>query len=285
VIALFFAPRLASQWGWGWNNVFGLALIPMIGSLLLFAYVAKDSPNQPPVRPLADYAKVGRMRDTWWFCLFYAVTFGGFVGLGSFVATFFSQHSELAAAKAGSLGALCVLSGSFFRPVGGYLSDRIGGIRLLSVLFAGIAATMFCQARMPSVVWATVWLFLCMGLLGMGNGAIFQLVPQRFPREIGMITGIVGAAGGIGGFLLPFGLKALKGMKQLDSYSYGFALFAMVAVGCAVALSYVSRRWQGSFVGHGGLATVEAHAESEVVAQPSHVLPAPIQSEVEEPVT
>ncbi|HEY1860550.1 MAG TPA: MFS transporter [Gemmataceae bacterium] len=266
VFALFFGPRLAYQWGWGWNNVFGLALVPMLGSLLLYALVAKDSPNQPPARPLSDYAKVGRMRDTWWFCLFYAVTFGGFVGLGSFVATFFSQQYELDAAKAGSLGALCVLSGSFLRPVGGYLSDRIGGIRLLIVLYAGVALTMCCQVGMPSVLWATVWLFLCMGLLGMGNGAIFQLVPQRFPREIGVITGIVGAAGGVGGFLLPFGLKGLKGLKQLDSYSSGFALFALVAVGCAIALRVVGRRWEGSFVGQGGLAAVEASANPTIVA-------------------
>jgi NNP family nitrate/nitrite transporter-like MFS transporter len=285
VFALFFGPRLASQWGWGWNNVFGLALIPMIASLVFFALFAKDSPNQPPARPLADYAKVGRLKDTWWFCLFYAVTFGGFVGLGSFVAIYFSQQYELNAANAGSLGALCVLSGSFLRPVGGYLADRMGGIRLLTVLYVGVGVTMSCQAAIPSVVWATVWLFLCMGLLGMGNGAIFQLVPQRFPREIGVITGIVGAAGGVGGFLLPFGLKALKGMKQLDSYSYGFALFALVAVGCAVALRAVARQWEGSFVRQGGLAATEVKRYREDTALTQSLgLPVPHPIEATEPV-
>jgi NNP family nitrate/nitrite transporter-like MFS transporter len=161
----------------------------------------------------------------------------------------------------------------------------MGGIRLLTVLYVGIGATMFCQAAIPSVVWATLWLFLCMGLLGMGNGAIFQLVPQRFPREIGVITGIVGAAGGVGGFLLPFGLKALKGVKELDSYSYGFALFALVAVGCAVALRAVARQWEGNFVRQGGLAATEdGRYRDDMALTPSLGLPAPHPMEATEPV-
>ena len=99
---------------------------------------------------------------------------------------------------------------------------------------------------------AAVVLFLAMGMLGMGNGAVFQLVPQRFPREIGVITGVVGAAGGVGGFFLP---TVLGGLRQLTgSYAYGFPLFALVALGSAGALTYVSRVWEASLVGAGGLA-------------------------------
>src|SRR5262245_54354107 len=120
---------------------------------------------------------------------------------------------------------------------------------------------------LPPLYIATALLFAGMGLLGMGNGAVFQLVPQRFPREIGVITGVVGAAGGVGGFFLP---TILGGLRQLTgSYAYGFPLFALVALGSALALSSVSRVWEGSFVGTGRLGAralapppVDAEAES-----------------------
>jgi NNP family nitrate/nitrite transporter-like MFS transporter len=98
-----------------------------------------------------------------------------------------------------------------------------------------------------------------MGCLGMGNGAVFQLVPQRFSREIGVVTGIVGAAGGIGGFFLP---SLLGGLRQLTgSFAGGFLIFALAAGVCAGALRYVARVWEGSFVGQGGVAaTVKATA-------------------------
>jgi NNP family nitrate/nitrite transporter-like MFS transporter len=264
VLALLIAPWLVKEWGWNWHNVFGAALIPMLASLTLYAFLAKDSPNQPPARPLADYAKVGRQADTWWFCLFYSVTFGGFVGLSSFIGVFFTQQYDLDVKKAGLLAAMCGISGSFLRPVGGYLSDRIGGIRLLILLYAGVALTMVGQATLPPLAWATALLFICMGLLGMGNGAVFQLVPLRFPKEIGLITGIVGAAGGIGGFLLPFGLKAFK--QWPGSYSYGFGLFALVCLCSVGALKWVSLKWEGNFVQQGGRAASEPAAESAVPA-------------------
>jgi NNP family nitrate/nitrite transporter-like MFS transporter len=106
-------------------------------------------------------------------------------------------------------------------------------------------------------------MFLGMGMLGMANGAVFQLVPQRFPKEIGVITGIVGAAGGIGGFFLP---NLLGGLRQLtDSFAGGFLAFGLTAFGCAVAMLYVSRSWETEFVGRGGLS---ASAEPEPAASP-----------------
>jgi NNP family nitrate/nitrite transporter-like MFS transporter len=106
-------------------------------------------------------------------------------------------------------------------------------------------------------------MFLGMGMLGMGNGAVFQLVPQRFPKEIGVITGIVGAAGGIGGFFLP---NLLGGLRQLtDSFAGGFLAFGLTAFACAAALLYVSLSWENHFVGRGGLST---RAEPEPAAAP-----------------
>ena len=98
---------------------------------------------------------------------------------------------------------LCVFAGSLLRPVGGYLSDRLGGLQVLTLLYVGVGTMMAGIAAGPALALATILMFLAMGMLGLANGAVFQLVPQRFSKEVGMVTGIVGAAGGLGGFFLP----------------------------------------------------------------------------------
>jgi NNP family nitrate/nitrite transporter-like MFS transporter len=247
-LATLFGPILAQKVGW--HAVFGLALIPMTLTLLVFVLFAKDSPRQPAPKPLADYAVVLKHADTWWFCMFYSVTFGGFVGLAVFLNSFFHLQYELDRVQAGYFATLCVISGSFLRPVGGYLADRFGGIRILTVLYLGVGILMLGLSALPPLAWGTALMFAAMGMLGMGNGSVFQLVPQRFPKEIGVITGIVGAAGGLGGFVLP---NLLGTLRQLTStFSGGFVIFALVGFGCAFALLQVSRAWEGAFVGKGG---------------------------------
>src|SRR3954447_14300621 len=177
-LATFFGPRLAQAWGW--HAVFGLALVPLLLTLVVFVIFARDSPRQPAPQPLAAYAAVLRLRDTWWFCLFYAVTFGGFVGLASFLNVFFLSQYDLTRIQAGNFATLCVIAGSFLRPLGGYLSDRLGGVRMLLVLYLGVGVTILGVSTLPPLGWATALLFAAMGLLGMGNGAVFQIVPQRF---------------------------------------------------------------------------------------------------------
>jgi NNP family nitrate/nitrite transporter-like MFS transporter len=249
-LAMFFGPKLAVRFGW--HGVFGLALIPVAMTLLIFVVFAKDSAKPPAPKPLRDYFAVLRHADTWWFNLFYSVTFGGFVGLASYLSIFFFDHYSLEKVQAGQFVTLCVIAGSFLRPVGGYLADKLGGIRLLLMLYCGIGVAMLGVAALPPLALGTLLLFLGMGMLGMGNGAVFQLVPQRFSKEIGVVTGIVGAAGGVGGFLLP---TLLGGLKQVtDSFGYGFLVFAFVAFGCMAALAYVATQWQGRFVSQSGLA-------------------------------
>src|SRR5262249_12338719 len=147
-LATFFGPLLAKSVGW--HAVFGLALLPLALTFVTFALLAKDSPNQPPPKPLHAYAGVLGLGDTWWFCLFYSVTFGCFVGLASFLNTFFADQyfpgDPSGPAYAGYFTTLCVLAGSFLRPVGGYLADAFGGIRMLLVLYAGVGVTMLGMA-------------------------------------------------------------------------------------------------------------------------------------------
>jgi len=271
-LATLFGPILA-KW-LGWHAVFGLALIPTLFTLLLFVLFAKDSPSQPAPKRLADYAAVLVQRDTWWFCLFYSFTFGGFVGFAVFLNSFFHVQYELDKIQAGYFATLCVISGSFLRPVGGYLADRFGGIRMLTLLFVSVGVMMLGLSAQPTLALGTVFMFVGMGFLGLGNGSVFQLVPQRFPKEIGVLTGIVGAAGGLGGFFLPNLLGSLK--QVTGSFSGSFLIFGLAGFGCAVTLLYVSRSWEGVFVGQGGRAAMTV-AETAVVCSQAGLVTAEVE--------
>lgn len=253
VIAALIAPRIAKHYGGNWHVVFACAMVPIVVTWLVVACLAKDSPERPAPKQFHDYLGVLRQSDTLWFCLFYAVTFGGFVGLASFLPIFFSDQYHIDKIQAGSLTALCVFSGSFLRPIGGYLADKFGGSRMLIVLYSIIALFALLIAQLPPVTIATAMLFLLMATLGTGNGCVFQLVPQRYPSQIGVMTGVVGSAGGIGGFLLPFALGSLKG--TMGTFGAGFIGFAIAALGCAGLMLALSPRWQqAGWLGAGGKA-------------------------------
>jgi NNP family nitrate/nitrite transporter-like MFS transporter len=226
LIATFFGPRLAQHFGW--HVVFGLATIPVVLVLSAFFFLAKDSPSKSAPNPWGKYAKLLVQPDTWKLCFLYSLTFGGFVGLASFLSVFFHDQYHLSKVQAGDFTTVVVLSGSFLRPVGGWLSDKVGGFRLLVALLSGIALCLMTISSLPPLVLTVPTLFLAMGLLGMGNGAIFQIAPQRFSADIELITGIVGAAGGLGGFFLPSALGALKDIS--GSYGTGLLCFALLLV-------------------------------------------------------
>lgn len=241
VLAALIAPVLAASFGW--SNVFGLALIPLVLTLIAFTLMARNAPQRSKPKSMADYLKALGDRDSWWFMFFYSVTFGGFIGLASALPGYFNDQYGLSPITAGYYTAACVFGGSLMRPLGGALADRFGGIRTLTVMYAvaaiGIAAVGF---NLPSS-WAALALFVAAMLgLGAGNGAVFQLVPQRFRKEIGVMTGLIGMAGGIGGFLLAAGLGAIK--QNTGDYQLGLWLFAGLAVLAWFGLLNVKRRWR-----------------------------------------
>jgi NNP family nitrate/nitrite transporter-like MFS transporter len=257
VFSTLFANRIATHYD-SWHVVFGLALIPIVIVFIVFSILAKDSPNQPAPRKLSDYAKVLSIRDTWLFCLLYGVTFGGFVGMANYLTIFFNTQYDLSPVRAADFATLCVIAGSFFRPVGGWLSDKVGGINMLIGLYSIAAIMLLGISTLPSMGLIIVLLFVMMMSLGMGNGAVFQLVPQRFQKEIGLITGIVGAAGGLGGYFLP---KLLGNIKQsTGSYTTGFLIASAIAALCVVTLLVVQGSWKRSWLGTGGKARVENNA-------------------------
>jgi NNP family nitrate/nitrite transporter-like MFS transporter len=241
VFAALFAPTLAVMYGW--NNVFGLALIPLGIALLVYLVYAKDSPDAPPAKSLSQYVAILKDRDAWWFMFFYSVTFGGFVGLASSLTIYFNDLYSLGPVVAGYCTAACVFSGSLVRPIGGMIADRIGGIRTLLVMYTIAAALLFIMSfGQPTYQWALAIVVPVMAVLGMGNGAVFQLVPQRFRKEIGVMTGLVGMAGGVGGFYLAASLGYFK--QATGNYQTGLMIFAGLAVLAVIGLAGVKTRWR-----------------------------------------
>ena len=239
--AALLAPGLAAAYGW--TNVFGIALIPLSIVFILFLVMAKDAPDAPAPKSLAEYLKVLKDKDAWWFMFFYSVTFGGFVGLASSLVIYFNTQYGLDPKTAGYFTAACVFAGSLVRPIGGNVADRIGGVRSLSAMYVVAAFFLAIVSFGLPEAWMALLVFVCAMLaLGMGNGAVFQLVPQRFKKEIGVMTGLVGMAGGVGGFYLA---SSLGYSKQLTgSYQSGFLIFAALAVLALIGLTGVKTRWR-----------------------------------------
>jgi len=241
VLAALFAPGLAIAFGW--QNVIGLAAIPLFVTLCVFTFIAKDSPKTPAPKTLADYGAILRVPDAWWFMFFYSVTFGGFVGLASSLTIYFNDQYGLTPVTAGYCTAAVVFVGSLVRPLGGAVADRVGGVRALTVLYAVASAAFATIATGLSTIFLAMPVFILgMLCLGMGNGAVFQLVPQRFRNEIGVMTGLVGMTGGVGGFYLASSLGYSK--QYTGGYGLGFLIFALLAATALVGITVVRGRWR-----------------------------------------
>jgi MFS transporter, NNP family, nitrate/nitrite transporter len=253
LFATLFAPRLAERYGW--STTFAVAMVPVVIVLVIFALMAKDSPKKSAPIGMRDYRTLLGESDTLWLSFFYSLTFGGFVGLASFLTTFFNDQYGLSRVQAGDFTTLVVVAGSLLRPVGGWLADKLGGYRLLVILLAGFALCLGLVSLLPPVRVAVALLFFGLGMLGMGNGAVFQLVPQRFPERIGVVTGIVGAAGGLGGFFLPSLLGAMR--DATGGYALGLLICAAAfVVGMLLLLelgNHWTRRWKPEALKQAGI--------------------------------
>ncbi|HEY9235026.1 MAG TPA: nitrate/nitrite transporter, partial [Phenylobacterium sp.] len=244
-LAALFAPGLAQVFGW--NNVIGLACLPLAIAFVVFLIFAKDAPNRPPPKALTEYLDVLKTPDAWWLMLLYSVTFGGFVGLSSSLTIYFNAEYGLSPVAAGVLTAACVFAGSFLRPVGGALADRFGGARALTVVYILAALGLALASFHSPTVWVAFGLILfSMMALGAGNGAVFQLAPQRFGKEIGVVTGLVGMTGGVGGFYLAASLGWAK--QATGSYQAGLLAFAGLALIALTCLTGVKARWRRTWI-------------------------------------
>jgi NNP family nitrate/nitrite transporter-like MFS transporter len=241
VFAALFAPGLAVAYGW--NNVFGLALIPLSIAMFIYIVFAKDAPDAPAAKSLSQYMQILKDKDAWWFMFFYSVTFGGFVGLASSLTIYFNDLYALGPVVAGYCTAACVFAGSLVRPLGGWLADRVGGIRTLLTMYILASILLVVMSFGQPTYQLALWVIVpTMAILGMGNGAVFQLVPQRFRKEIGVMTGLVGMAGGVGGFYLASSLGIIK--QATGSYQVGILIFAGLAALAVLGLVGVKTRWR-----------------------------------------
>ena len=242
VLAMFLAPRIAEFVGW--HGVFGVMMGPVLLTTALFAWLVRGdlevSRQEPRQDWWQDLRKSLAQPSMYWFCFLYSVTFGGFVGICSFLPIFLHDQYGFDRVMAGSITALGGLLGSLIRPFGGYVADHIGGVRVLWVIFAAIAASIGGAGWLPQVTWGVFFLVLAVTAMGFGNGVVFQVVSDRFQKQIGLASGVIGAAGGFGGFLLPLGLGVLKDLT--GTYATGLWLFAAGAVGAGVSTVIVMSR-------------------------------------------
>jgi NNP family nitrate/nitrite transporter-like MFS transporter len=268
VIDFIFAPKIAELWGW--ETVFLVGAIMAIVTFIAYAFIAQDAPESVyKARPkkLKDYGKLLKDKDTWWFSLFYAISFGGFVGFAGYMKVYlmntYSVDMEAFGLDvldegnvkviAGYFGALCIFAGAVLRPFGGSIADRIGGVKALYFFYGMVFALISLTALVELPFYIAIFvLFLIMANLGMANGSVFQLVPQRFGKDIGIMTGLVGCAGGLGGTALIKTLGWSKG--AFDGYAAGFMIFAAVVIVALIGLSMVKTRWRTTWgVNSGGM--------------------------------
>lgn len=258
VIDFLFAPKIAEIWGW--PSVFLVGGVLSFIVLIAYMFMAKDAPSsvyKANPKKVGDYMKLMRDRDTWWFNLFYAVSFGGFIGFANYMKVYLMNTYQADMSTfglnvmdegnvkviAGYFGALCIFAGALLRPVGGAVADKMGGIKSLYVFYGSIIVLALISAFVELPFWAAiVVMFLIMANLGMANGSVFQLVPQRFGKDIGVMTGLIGMAGGLGGTAL---IKTF-GWSQgaFDGYTAGFVIFAIMTMIALSGISLVKTRWR-----------------------------------------
>lgn len=266
VIAMLAAPPLALAFGW--RTVYLLGLIPMVTAMVLLQIFAKEPPDREE-KKLSDYLKILVDRDAWIFNLVYSVTFGGFIGLASFLPTLFHDHYHIPKQSVGIYVTVGVIAASGLRVFGGWLSDHLGGIRVLYLLCGIILGGVLLASTMPPSPWMMAALIaLAMGAMGAGNGAVFQLVPLRFRDSTAVAGSLIGEIGALAGGFLPNAMGL--GMKYTGSFTPGFLAGAGLSVLSLVALLLVTRRWTSTWVGAHGKA-IEAFGHERRHGMPSTI--------------
>lgn len=250
VLAVLFAPPLAMKFGW--QAVYGLAALTMLVPMAVMWLAAKEPPDREH-QTFRQHTACLFEKDGWAFSLIYIVTFGGFIGLSSFLPTYFYDQFKVTKVEAGQLTMLATLMGSAVRVVGGYISDRVGGIHTLTGVLLAVAVTLvLCGFSGGSVAATTLLFMLCFACLGAGNGALFQLVPLRWPLTTAVAGSMIGEVGALGGGFIPNAMGLSK--QHFGTYLWGFVSFAALALLMLVMLRMVQIRWTRTWAEKGGRA-------------------------------
>ena len=250
-VSVLIAPPLAQAFGW--VTVYGFAAVAISIPMVVMVVFAKEPPDLDKHAPFKEHIACLFEKDGWAFSLIYAITFGGFIGLATFLPTYYYDQFSVSKVQAGQLTMLAAFMGAALRVFGGWISDRWGGINTLSVVLVTVAATLtMCGLAGTSLVATTLLVILCFAALGAGNGALFQLVPLRWPLATAVAGSMIGEIGALGGGLVPNAMGLAK--QYGGSYAWGFFLFAGLALAMLVMLRVMQLRWTRTWAEKGGRA-------------------------------
>jgi MFS transporter, NNP family, nitrate/nitrite transporter len=254
-VSVLVAPPLAS---WlGWQAVYGVAAAAILVPMAVMILFAKEPPDVNPHSSLREHVACLFEKDGWAFSLIYGVTFGGFIGLTTFLPTYYHDQFGVSKVQAGQLTMLAAFMGAAVRVAGGWVSDRWGGVNTLTLVLGVVAVTLvLVGVSSSSLVLTTLLLMLCFAALGAGNGALFQLVPLRWPAATAVAGSMIGEIGALGGGLVPNAMGLSK--QYAGSYTWGFVLFAVLAVVMLGVMRVMQIRCTRTWAEKGGRA--RAHA-------------------------
>jgi NNP family nitrate/nitrite transporter-like MFS transporter len=256
-VSVLVAPPLA-QW-LGWQAVYGVAAAAIAIPMLVMIVFAKEPPDVDSHASLREHVACLFEGDGWAFSLIYAVTFGGFIGLTTFLPSYYHDQFGVSKVQAGQLTMLAAFMGAALRVVGGWLSDRWGGVNTLTVVLLVVAVSLLLTGLATgSLVVTTLLLMLCFAALGAGNGALFQLVPLRWPMATAVAGSMIGEIGALGGGLVPNAMGLSK--QYLGTYAWGFALFATLSLVMLAVMRALQIRWTRTWAEKGGRARPVAEA-------------------------
>ena len=230
-LAAFGSPLLAGSLGFKWGFwTFGLLLF---GWLVVFWIAARNAARGGPAKSLGDMLRPLRDRMSWVLSLYYFITFGGFVAMAIYLPVFLTDIFGLTPRDAGFRTAGFVVLATVMRPIGGWLADRVGGRRILLWVFP-ITAAMAIFMACPLMSTFTIGALGMAAAIGLGNGAVFKLVPEYFPQSVGGVTGLVGAAGGLGGFFPPLVVGGIR--QATGAFTWGFIFLSLFSIICLIVV-------------------------------------------------
>ena len=250
-VSVLVAPPLAT---WlGWQAVYAVAAAAIAVPMLVMVLFAKEPPDVDAHASLREHMACLFEKDGWAFSLIYGVTFGGFIGLTTFLPTYYHDQFGVTKVQAGQLTMLAAFMGAAVRVAGGWVSDRWGGVNTLTVVLCAVAVTLVAVGlASTSLVVTTLLLMLCFAALGAGNGALFQLVPLRWPTTTAVAGSMIGEIGALGGGLVPNAMGLSK--QYLGTYLWGFVLFALLSVLMLGVMRVMQLRWTRTWAEKGGRA-------------------------------
>ncbi len=254
-VSVLVAPPLA-QW-LGWQSVYAVAAAAILLPMVVMVVFAKEPPDVDSHAGFRAHIACLFEKDGWVFSLIYGVTFGGFIGLTTFLPSYYHEQFGVSKVEAGQLTMLAAFMGAAVRIAGGWLSDRWGGVNTLTVVLLAVAVGLaLVGVSSSSLALTTLLLIVCFAALGAGNGALFQLVPLRWPASTAVAGSMIGEIGALGGGLVPNAMGLSK--QYLGSYTWGFVFFAALSLVMLGVMRVMQVRWTRTWAEKGGRARAAA---------------------------